>query len=96
MDIITSHAQIIAKDSEKSCGANINSRVSGYVADLYFWGGAVYVARRIGESGLHLMIAPSDRWRGDIEAEGFEIIGKLSDLANDGTLAAARRGPNPT
>lgn len=82
MDITTSHAQIVAKDSEKSCGANINSRVSGYVADLHFWGDAVYVARRIGESGLHLMIAPSDRWKGDIEAEGFEVIGKLSDLAN--------------
>ena len=83
MNITTSHAQIVAKDSEKSCGANVNSRVSGYVADLHLWGDAVYVARRIGESGLHLMIAPSERWKGDIEAEGFEIVGKLSDLANN-------------
>lgn len=99
MDITTSHAQIIAKDSEKSCGANVNSRVSGYVADLHFWGDAVYLARRIGESGLHLMIAPSERWKGDIEAEGFEIIGKLSDLANatvEGPAVAATPNPNQT
>jgi len=81
MDIITSHAQIKVKDSETSCGANINRCVNGYVADLQFWGDSIWIARRKGESGLHLMIAPSDRWRGDIEDEAFEIIGRLSDLA---------------
>jgi len=82
MNITTSSVQITTKDSEKSCGANVHRCVGGYVADLHFWGDGVYVARRIGEPGLRLMIAPSERWRGDIEAEGFEIIGKLSDLAN--------------
>lgn len=86
MDITTSHAQIIVKGPNGSCGANINRRVAGHVADLHFWGDAVYVTRRTRESGLHLMIAPSERWEGDIEAEGFEIIGKLSDLANDQAL----------
>ena len=82
MNITTSHAQIAVKDSETSCGANVNRRVSGHVADLHFWGDAIWLARRKGEVGLHLMIAPSDRWKGDIEAEDFEILGKLSDLAN--------------
>ena len=80
MEITTAHAHIIAKDSEKACGVNVNSCVSGYVADLHFWGDAVYVARRTGESGLHLVIAPSDKWKSDIKAEGFEILGELSDL----------------
>ena len=80
MNITTTHAQITVADSEGSCGANINRRASGYVADLHFWGDSVYVARRKGEPGLHVMIAPSDKWKRDIEAEDFEIIGKLSDL----------------
>ena len=82
MNIATSYAQIIVKDSDGLCGANISSIASGYVSDLYFWGKTVYVARRTGESLLHIIIAPSDCWMDDIKAEGFEVIGKLSDLVN--------------
>jgi|GEM_PF-3313904 len=78
---ITSHsAQITASDSEGSCGVNINSRVGGYVADLEFWGKAVFVARRKGDAGLHILVAPGNRWLSDIEKEGFEIIGKLTEF----------------
>jgi hypothetical protein len=90
MDIATSHAQIVVKDSKGSCGAHINQRVSGYVADLHFWGDAIYVARRSGSPALHLMIAPGEHWLGDIEADGFEVLGKLSDLADAGVKHNAK------
>lgn len=80
MDITSTHVQIDVKDSEGSCGANINSRVSGYIADIQFWGDSIWVARRQGDTGLHILIAPSDRWVGDIESDDFEIIDKLSNL----------------
>ena len=83
MNITTSHAQIMVKDITGSCGANVNTLVSGYVADLQLWGDAMYIARRKGDTCLHIIIAPSDRWVSDIEADDFEIIGKLSDLANE-------------
>jgi hypothetical protein len=82
MNIETTHAQINVKDSEGIAGANINRRASGYVADIHFWGKAIYVARRKGDDSLHILIAPSERWKEDIEAEEFEILGKLSDFPN--------------
>lgn len=82
MNITTSSVQVLVDDSESSCGVNINRRVSGYVADLHLWGDAVYLAKREGSPGTHILIAPSDKWEGDIADSGFEIIGKLSDLSN--------------
>ena len=82
MEITTHSAQIKVSDSRGSCGTNINRLCSGYVADLQLWGDAVYLARRTGEGALHILIAPAANWKDDIRDEGFEIIGKLSRLAN--------------
>jgi hypothetical protein len=82
MEITTHSAQIRVSDSEGSSGTNLHRRCSGYVADLQTWGDSIYLARRPGESGLHILIAPSAKWKDDIRAEGFEIVGKLSRLAN--------------
>jgi hypothetical protein len=83
MEITTYSAQIRADDSQGSCGANINRICSAYVADLHFWGKAVYAATLPGDTTIHILIAPSEEWKKDIEDEGFTIIGKLSDIAND-------------
>ena len=82
MEITTHSAQIRADDNQGSCGANINRICSEYVADLHFWGKAVYAATLPGDTAIHILIAPSEKWKKDIEAEGFTIIGKLSDIAN--------------
>lgn len=82
MEITTHSANIKVSDSEGSCGANINQRSSGYVAEIHFWGNAVYLASRKGDAGLRVLIAPREDWKGDLEEDGFEIIGKLSDIAN--------------
>lgn len=82
MQITTHSAQIEVRDSEGSCGANINRRASGYVAELHFWGDQVYLARRKGDAGLRILIMPREEWKRDLEAEDFEFIGKLSDIAN--------------
>ena len=79
MDIISSNAQVLVKDNQGSTGVNINSRIHGYVADLYFWGSSTYLALRK-DGGIHILIAPSDEWQEEIKEEGFVIIGKLSDL----------------
>ena len=81
MEITTHSAQIRAADNQGSCGAHINRRCSSYVADLYFWGEAVYAATLPGDTAIHILIAPSEEWKKDIEAEGFTIIGKLSELS---------------
>lgn len=83
MEITTSRAQISVKDNLNSGGVSVNSIVSGFVVDLYLWNDSVWVARRKGSNDLHLMIAPSDNWRESIENEGFEIIGKLSDMVSN-------------
>jgi len=80
MDIISSHAQVIVKNNKVSSGVNIGSALSGYAAVLNFWGHGAYLARVKGYSDLHILILPSDEWESDIKAEGFEIIGRLSDL----------------
>lgn len=82
MEITTHSAQIKINDSEGSCGANINRRSGGYVAELQFWGDQVYLARHAGDSVLRIFIMPREEWKHDLESEGFEFIGKLSDLAN--------------
>ena len=80
MDIISSHAQVIVKDNRGSCGVNIRSAMTGYAAVLNFWGQSTYLARVKGYNELHILILPSDEWKNDAKEEGFEIIGKLSDL----------------
>jgi hypothetical protein len=82
MEITTYSAQVKVQDRDGSCGVNINRSKNCYMANLQFWGDAVYLARRAGESGVHIIIVPSAKWKEDIRAEGFEIIGKLSRLAN--------------
>jgi len=82
MEITTSSAQIRVSDSEGSCGADINRRASGYVAELRFWGDQVYLARRKGDAGLRILIMPREEWKRDLELEDFEIIGKLSDISS--------------
>ena len=82
MKIETTHVQIKVKDSDGAAGANIKRRAFGYVADINVWGKSVYVARRKGDDLLHILIAPSERWTEDIKAEGFQILGKLSDFPN--------------
>jgi hypothetical protein len=47
---------------------------------LNFWGHGAYLARVKGYNDLHILILPSDEWENDAKEQGFEIIGKLSDL----------------
>lgn len=75
--------QIRVRSREATSGANVYRRCSGYVADLHFWGDAIFVAVRAEDSAIHILIAPDEKWRADIEAEGFHILGKLSDFSND-------------
>lgn len=88
MKIGTSDAYITVEDSVGSGGANVTGRIHGYVADLHFWGSAIYVARRRNESDLHIIIAPSEHWMQSLADEGFEIIGKLSDLIKKESMDA--------
>jgi hypothetical protein len=81
MEITTHAAHIRADDNQGSCGAHINRICSAYVADLHFWGNAVYAATLPGDTAIHILIAPSEKWKQDIEYEGFTIIGKLSELS---------------
>jgi hypothetical protein len=80
MDIVSSRAQVIVKDNESSSGVNIRSAMTGYSIVLNFWGNDAYLARVKGYSDIHILILPSGKWEGDAKAEGFEIIGRLSDL----------------
>lgn len=80
MDIISSHAQVLVKDNKGSSGVNIRSTLSGHAAVLNFWGQDAYLARVKGCNDLQILILPSEEWENDAKAEGFEIIGKLSDL----------------
>ena len=81
MNIISLNAQVLVKDKYGSSGVNVQSIQQGYVAHLHFWGGPAYLARRKNCGVLHVLIAPSEEWKEDIEREGFVIIGKLDDLA---------------
>jgi hypothetical protein len=90
MEITTHSAQIRADDNQGSCGANINRICSAYVADLHFWGKAVYAATLPGDTAIHILIAPSEKWKKDIEYEGFTIIGKLSELSTPRPAAPGR------
>jgi hypothetical protein len=80
MNIISSEAQVIVKDSKGSSGVNIWSALSGHAAVLNFWGQDAYLARLKGHNDLKILILPNDEWENDVKAEGFEIIGRLSDL----------------
>jgi len=91
MDIISSDAQVLIKDSKGSSGVNIWSALGGHAAVLNFWGHDAYLARGKGFNKWHILILPGDEWEKDIQSEGFEIIGKLSDLVN----AAQKTQPQP-
>jgi hypothetical protein len=78
---ITSYSsQVEVSDCESFGGVNINPCAFSCVADLNFWGQAIYVAKRPGDHLPHILIAPSEKWVSDIRKEGFEIVGKLFDL----------------
>ena len=81
MNIISLNAQVLVRDNHGSSGVNIQSLNHGYIAHLHFWGDFAYLARLKNSSHFHLLIAPSEEWKEDIEREGFVIIGKLDDLA---------------
>jgi hypothetical protein len=81
MNIISLDAQVFVGDSYGSSGVNIHSIQQGYVAHLHFWGGAAYLARRKNCGLLHVLVAPTEEWKEDIERDDFVIIGKLDDLA---------------
>ena len=81
MNIISSDAQVFVKDNYGSSGVNIHSIQQGYVAHLHFWGGPAYLARRKNCGLLHVLVAPTEEWKEDIERDDFVIIGKLDDLA---------------
>jgi len=83
MKIETSHAKICVSDSEnKQSGVNINSRLSGYAADMAFWADA-YLAKRKDSPFMHVILIPSKRWLKDLEDDGYEIIGLLSELTKN-------------
>ena len=81
MNIISSAAQVLVRDNHGIGGVNIHSIRHGYVAHLHFWGGSAYLARLKDSGLLHILVAPGEEWKEDIEREGFVIIGKLDDLA---------------
>lgn len=85
MTIESNNAQILVRDHDGSAGVNINRAISGFGADLMFWGGESYLARREGEPFVHVLIVPGERWLQDLKDDGWKIVGKLSEL----TLAVA-------
>jgi hypothetical protein len=80
MDIISSNAQVLIKDSTGSSGVNIWSALGGHAAVLAFWGHGAYLTRVKGYNDLRILILPNEKWKTDAKTEGFEIIGRLSDL----------------
>lgn len=80
MTIESSNAQIRVEDSQAHAGVNVNRTASGYGADLSFWGGENYLAKRKDDPFMHVLVVPSARWLQDLKDEGWEIIGRLSDL----------------
>ena len=83
MKIESSSAQINVSDNDSSGGVNINNTLSGYAADMYFWGGAAYLCKRKDDPFLRVVMVPSAKWLQDVKDDGYEVIGLLSDLAND-------------
>jgi hypothetical protein len=98
MKIESNSAQINVRDNDSQGGVNINHALSGYAADMYFWGGAAYLCKRKDDPFLHVLMAPSAKWLQDVRDEGYEVIGLLSDLANTAglpTLAGRTANPSP-
>ncbi len=81
MTIESNSCQILVRDSAGQAGVNVNRAASGYVADLYFWGGTAYLATRADDPFIHVLVAPSERWLQDLRDESWIIVGTLKDLA---------------
>lgn len=82
MKIESNSAQILVRDNKGSSGVNINSALSGYAADLWFWGGAAYLCKHKDDQFLRVLVVPSAEWLKDIKDGGYEVVGLLSDLSN--------------
>lgn len=82
MTIESNSCQVKVEDSETFAGVNINRAISGYAADLSFWGGETYVAKRKDDPFLHVLTVPSARWLQDLKDDGWIIVGTLTELAN--------------
>jgi hypothetical protein len=81
---ITSHKGVQIKDNEGYPVANIIDCSNGFIADIdLLYENSVYVGRRVGArwGRLHIFIAPSgENWKHAIEKEGYEVIGRLSEI----------------
>jgi hypothetical protein len=81
MKVESTGAQINVRDNDSFAGVNINPALSGYAADMMFWGGAAYLCRRKDDSFLRVLVVPGEKWLQDIKDGGYEIVGALSDCA---------------
>lgn len=82
MKIESPNAQIEVHDSGIFAGVNIRPAIYGYAADLQFWGGKTYVAKKDGCPFIHILQTPGERWLQDLKDDGWIIIGELSELIN--------------
>jgi hypothetical protein len=82
---ITSHcAQILTEDGESSAGINVNRSLSGYGATLEAWGtDSIYLAKHKEYNFFCLIVAPSPKWKGDLENDGYEIIMSFKELTDN-------------
>lgn len=84
MKVESSSAQINVCDSDSFAGVNINPVLSGYAADIMFWGGAAYLCRRKDDSFLRVVMVPGEKWLQDIKDAGYEVVGSVSYFAEIG------------
>lgn len=78
MKVESSSAQINVCDNDSFAGVNINPALSGYAADIMFWGGAAYLCRRKDDSFLRVVMVPGEKWLQDIKDAGYEVVGSVS------------------
>lgn len=82
--ITTDNARIEVRDSSHlSAWADVGRICSGLVVVVKFtpsWGGAFFLAKRTEDpKTMALIIAPSDKWAGDILDSGWTIVHKIED-----------------
>lgn len=85
MKIETSSVRVSIDGHDGSAYMNVDSIVSGCVGKVAFPSGGnmghFWLARwRDNKSQLFLIGAPSEKWRKDIEDEGYVIVQDLSDI----------------
>ncbi len=80
MKIETMSARIVVDCRGSSSGANISPVLSGFAAEICFWGEHIYVAKRKDDSFYRLLIVPGPKWTEDLKDGGYEIVGELKDI----------------